>query len=92
MVFRIGLFVASLAASFGLAGALSLAGLAPHPGAPAATATATSETQVAAAPQPPLVQVDTVYLVAPEPTTIVVHKQARKSSGSENEGGDDDGG
>lgn len=90
MVFRIGLFVASLVASFGLAGVLSLAGLAPHPGLSTAPATATTQTLVASAPEPPLVQVDTVYLVAPAPATIIVHKQAPKSS--ENESGGDDGG
>jgi F0F1-type ATP synthase membrane subunit c/vacuolar-type H+-ATPase subunit K len=90
MVQRIALFVASLAAAAVLAVGLAVAGVGPRD-TPAAASTATSvATDPAATPQ---VQVDTVYVAAPQPPkTVVVHKTVAPTGGeheNESEGSGD---
>lgn len=94
MIHRVGLFIASLAAAGVLVVALTVAGFAPGSGAVPGTAAATAgQSAAAAGVQPtPQVQVDTVYLGAPEaPKTITVHKvvPAAPGEGQEHESGDD---
>jgi hypothetical protein len=91
MLKKLTLFLASLAASLVLAGALALAGFVPggSPGSTSATIAGGVSTGPEASP-PPVVQVDTVY-VAPPPTqtTITVHKVvhgAGESSGQDSQG------
>jgi len=75
---RIALFAASLTASLVLAGALAAAGVSPGTVLPATTGTTTTDV----APTDPSVQVDTVYLAAPEPQqTVVVHQAAPGEDG-----------
>ena len=96
MIHRVGLFIASLAAAGALVVALSLAGFAPGGGAASGTTvTTTGQVPVAASVQPaPLVQVDTIYLAAPQkPETVTVHRVVPASTsgeeGHEPEGSDD---
>jgi len=97
MIHRVGLFIASLAAVGALVAALSLAGFASGGGAATgATVTAPGQAPVAASVQTdPPVQVDTIYLAAPEkPATITVHRVVPASTTGEGEehereGGDD---
>lgn len=97
MIHRVGLFIASLAAAGALVVALSLAGFAPGGGAAAdPTVTATAQVPAAASVQAePPVQVDTIYLAAPEPpATVTVHRVVPASTSGEgeeheSEGGDD---
>ncbi len=87
MIHRVGLFLASLAAAGALVVALSLAGFAPGGGA--ASGIVTTDGQVAAAASvqtDPPVQVDTIYLAAPEkPATVTVHKVVPASASGEDE-------
>jgi hypothetical protein len=94
MIHRVGLFLASLATAGTLVVALTLAGFAPGSGpstgivsaAPQLPATASAQT----APQ---VQVDTIYLAAPQkPATITVHRVIPASTtgeGEDHESGND---
>ncbi len=88
MVHKVTLLIASLAASLVLAVALAAAGF--GPAAPALSSATTAQPADAVTPLP--VQVDKVYLAAPEPPqTITVHKvvAAGGEAGSEgSEGGD----
>jgi hypothetical protein len=99
MIHRVGLFIASLAAAGALVVALSLAGFAPGRGAASGTAVSATEQVPAAASgqsEPP-VQVDTIYLAAPEQaSTVTVHRVVPATASGENEseahdheGGDD---
>jgi len=88
MLQKTALFIASLAASATLAVALATAGFAPGtPAAPAVAPTAAADT---ATPAPPTVQVDKVYIPAPQPQqTITVHKVVKTSGGeADTESGD----
>jgi hypothetical protein len=101
MIHRVGLFIASLAAAGALFVAFSLAGFAPGGGAASGIAVgATRPVPAAAGGQAdPPVQIDTVYLAAPEKAAIVTVDRvvpASKSGegdgegeGHEHEGGDD---
>ena len=96
MIHRAGLFLASLAAAGALVVALSLAGFAPGGGAASGIVTPAGQVPPAASVQAdPPVQVDTIYLAAPEkPATITVHRVASASAAGEagdheNEGSDD---
>ncbi len=95
MIHRVGLFIASLAAAGALVVALTLAGFAPGGGAASGTTiTTTGQVPAAASVQTdPPVQVDTIYLAAPEqPATITVHRVVPASTsgeGAEHEGSDD---
>jgi len=94
MIHRVGLFLASLAAAGALVVALSLAGFAPGGGAASGTVTTSQQVPAAASVQTkPPVQVDTIYLAAPQqPATVTVHRVAPASSNGEeheNEGSDD---
>jgi hypothetical protein len=96
MIHRVGLFIASLAAAGTLVIALTLAGLVPG-GRPdsGVVATATRVPETASAQADPQVQIDTIYLAAPEkPATITVHRVIPASTGGEGgeqglEGSDD---
>lgn len=96
MIHRVGLFIASLAATGALVAALALAGFAPGGGAAAGTSVATTGQVPANAgiPGDPQVQVDTIYLAAPEqPATVTVHRVVPASTtgeGEEHEDGGDD--
>jgi hypothetical protein len=95
MIHRVGLFIASLAAAGALLVALSLAGFAPGGGAASGTTvTATDQATTAASGQPdPQVQIDTVYLAAPEkPATVTIHKVVPASTSGEGEEHEHDGG
>ena len=88
MIHRVGLFIASLAAAGTLIVALSLAGFAPGGGAATGTTlTTTSQEPAAASVQSdPPVQVDTIYLAAPEkPATVTVHRVVPASTSGEHE-------
>lgn len=88
MIHRVGLFLASLAAAGALVVALTLAGFAPGGGAAAGSVTTAGQVPAAASVQTePPVQVDTIYLAAPEkPATITVHRVVTASaSGGEGE-------
>ena len=95
MIHRVGLFIASLATAAALFVALVLAGFAPGGGAASgATVGATGEVPAAASGQTdPQVQVDTIYLAAPQPpATVTVHRvvpAAGSGEEHEQEGGDD---
>lgn len=94
MIHRVGLFIASLAAAGTLVVALTLAGFAPGGGPASATVTTATQVPAAASVQTdPPVQVDTVYLAAPEkPATITVHRVVSASTageGGELEGNND---
>jgi hypothetical protein len=97
MIHRVGLFIASLAAAGTLVVALSLAGFAPGGGAASGTTGPTTGPAPAAASvqADPPVQVDTIYLAAPEkPATITEHRVIPASTSGEgeeheHEGGDD---
>ena len=96
MIHRVGLFLASLAAAGVLVVALSLAGFAPGGGAASGIVATSGQVPAAASVQTdPPVQVDTIYLAAPEkPTTITVHKVVPATTHgedgeNENEGSDD---
>jgi hypothetical protein len=86
MIHRVGLFIASLAAAGALVAALSLAGFAPGGGAAIGTTLATTSQEPAASsvqPDQP-VQVDTIYLAAPEkPATVTVHQVIQASASGE---------
>ena len=89
MIHRVGLFIASLAAAGALVVALTLAGFAPGGGAASGTALATTGQGPAAAgvQSDPPVQVDTIYLAAPEkPATVTVHRVVPASASGEGEG------
>ncbi|MGZ8514099.1 MAG: hypothetical protein ACXW4H_03295 [Candidatus Limnocylindrales bacterium] len=88
MIHRVGLFLASLAAAGTLVVALTLAGFAPGGGAASGTtlATATQVPADASVPTDPPVQVDTVYLAAPEkPATVTIHKVVSAPGSGEGE-------
>jgi hypothetical protein len=96
MIHRVGLFMASLAAAGALVVALTLAGFAPGGGAASRSVpTAGQVAAVASVPTDPPVQVDTVYLAAPEkPATVTVHRVVSAPAGGaggehESEGSDD---
>jgi len=89
MLQKTALFIASLAASATLAVALATAGFAP--GTPAAPVVApTAAAADTATPAPPTVQVDKVYIPAPQPQqTITVHKVVKSAGGeADTESGD----
>ena len=89
MLQKTALFIASLAASATLAVALASAGFAP--GTPAAPAVApTAAAADTATPAPPTVQVDKVYIPAPQPQqTLTVHKVVKSAGGeADTESGD----
>ena len=90
MIHRVGLFIASLAAAGTLVVALSLAGFAPGGGAGGTAITAPSQDPAAASvPADPPVQVDTIYLAAPEkPVTITEHRVVPASTSGEHEDGE----
>ena len=95
MIHRVGLFIASLAAAGALVAALSLAGFAPGGGtATGAIVPPTSQEPAAASVQPdPPVQVDTIYLAAPEkPATVTVHRVVPASTSGEGEEHESEGG
>ena len=95
MIQRVGLFIASLAAAGALVVALTLAGFAPGGGAAPSTALAvTAQAPAATSVQTdPPVQVDTIYLAAPEqPATVTVHEVVPASTSGEGEGGEREGG
>jgi hypothetical protein len=93
MIHRVGLFIASLAAAGTLVVALSLAGFAPGHGVTGAVATTSQEPAATSIQRDPPVQVDTVYLAAPEkPATVTIHKVIPASTSGEeheSEGSDD---
>jgi len=78
MVHKVALLAASLAVSLVLAVALAAAGFGPAaPVPPVATSTQAADAETA-----PPVQVDRVYLAAPQPRqTITVHKVTAAGSG-----------
>ena len=89
MIHRVGLFIASLAAAGALVVALSVAGFAPGGGAASgALVTPTGQAPAATSVQPdPPVQVDTIYLAAPQkPATITEHRVVTASTTGEGEG------
>lgn len=88
MIHRVGLFIASLAAAGTLVVALTLAGFAPGGAGTGTTLATTSQEPAAASVQPdPPVQVDTIYLAAPEkPATVTVHRVVPASTSGEGEG------
>jgi len=90
MIHRVGLFIASLAAAGTLVVALSLAGFAPGGGTAGATIAAPNQDPAAASAQAdPPVQVDTIYLTAPEkPVTITEHRVVPASTSGEHEDGE----
>ena len=93
MIHRVGLFIASLAAAGTLVVALTVAGFAPGGGAVTGTTlTTTSQEPAAPSVQPdPPVQVDTVYLAAPEkPATVTVRKVVPAPGSNEGEGDDNE--
>jgi hypothetical protein len=95
MIHRFGLFIASLAAAGALVVSLSLAGFAPGGGAASGTTvTATAQVPAAAGVQgDPRVQVDTIYLAAPEkPATVTVHRIVPASTSGEGEEHEHEGG
>jgi hypothetical protein len=95
MIHRVGLFIASLAAAGTLVVALTLAGFAPGGGAVTGTTLSTASQEPAAASvQPdPTVQVDTIYLAAPEkPATVTVHRVVPASTSGEGEEHESEGG
>lgn len=84
MVHKVALLAAALVASLVLAVALAVAGFGPAaPVPPAATTTQTADAETA-----PPVQVDRVYIAAPQPPqTITVHKTVQGAGGeAESEG------
>ncbi len=90
MLERIALFVASLTAALVIAVAVVAAGVNVDPAARPTPAAATITTDQ---PSGQAVQVDTVYLTTPLPTTVTVHRtvaQATAGGDDEGEGGDDD--
>lgn len=92
MLQKTALFVASLVAALTLAVSLSAAGFAPGATtAPADPASAVSA-DAAATAAPPLVQIDKVYVPAPEPQkTVTVQKVVQTAGGeSESEGSESD--
>jgi len=90
MLQKTALFAASLAASLTLAFALAAAGFAPGSATVAADPAAAVSVDAVATTAAPLVQVDKVYVPAPEPQqTITVHKVGQTASG-ESEGGEGD--
>lgn len=95
MIHRVGLFIASLATAGALVVALVLAGFAPGGGAASgATVSATGQVPAAASGQTdPPVQVDTIYLAAPQPPDTITVRRVVPASGSgegqEQEGNDD---
>jgi hypothetical protein len=95
MIHRVGLFIASLAAAGTLVVALSLAGFAPGRGTTSST-TATPVDQAPAATSVQSdspVQVDTIYLAAPEkPATVTVHRVIPASTSGEGEADEQEGG
>jgi hypothetical protein len=82
---RLGLIAGSIAATATLTVALAAAGFGPA----APTALVSDVVAPAASPQ---VQVDTIYVAAPQaPQTITVHRVVQSSGeGDEHEGGSDD--
>ena len=91
MIHRVGLFIASLAAAGTLVAALTIAGLAPGAGsATGSTVASTAQAPAAASVQgDPPVQVDTIYLAAPEkPVTITEHRVIPASTSGEHDGED----
>lgn len=87
MIHRVGLFLASLAAAGVLVVALTFAGFAPGGGAASGIVATIGQVPAAAIVQAdPPVQVDTVYLAAPEkPATITVHRVIAASGSGEHE-------
>ncbi len=95
MIHRVGLFIASLAAAGTLVAALSLAGFAPGRGPASDTAAAAvGQAPAAVGIQPdPQVQVDTMYLAAPEkPADVTVHHVIPATTSGEGEGHEHEGG
>lgn len=87
MLHKTALLVASMAAALTLAFALTAAGFAPGAPATPAIEAATVTSDAADAGAPPPIQVDKVYVAAPEPRkTVTVHKVVQTAGGSESEG------
>jgi hypothetical protein len=83
MVQRFALFVASLVAVAVLVVGMVAAGVGQSATGTATIASAADSTDAAATPR---VQIDTVYVAPPQvPQTVVIHKTAPASAGSENE-------
>ncbi len=83
MIHKIALLVASLVASLVLAVALAAAGFGPAAPAPPATTAQAADSGTA-----PPVQVDRVYIAAPQPRqTVTIHKVVKAAGGeAESEG------
>lgn len=93
MLHKTALLVASMAAALTLAFALTAAGFAPGAPTTPAVEAATVTADAADAGAPPPIQVDKVYVAAPEPRkTVTVHKVVQTAGGgSESEGSESEG-
>ncbi len=94
MVHRVGIFIASLAAVGVLVVALTLAGFAPGAGhVSGIDAAATQPAESASVQTDPPVQVDTVYVPAPQAAPIItVHRVVTAPGSGEHEGSEQEGG
>jgi hypothetical protein len=86
MLQKTALIVASLAASLTLAFALAAAGFAPGATNVSADPAAAVSVDAAATAAAPLVQIDKVYVPAPEPQKTITVNQVVQTAGGESEG------
>jgi len=90
MLQKTALLVASVAASLTLAFALAAAGFAPGATTVAADPVTAVSVDAMSTDAVPLVQVDKVYVPAPEPQKTITVQQVVQTAGGESEGGEGD--